>query len=206
MYARSNTIQGDPAAVDRLTAYCRDEVMPLVQGLEGNVGISMLADRDGGRCIVTTSWETEEAMRASDGGLRDSRREAGSMMGATPEVAEWEIALMHRAHEAHDGARTRVIRAEMDPAAMDGMISDFRAGHLPQIEALPGFCSFSMLVDRQRGRCAMAVTYEDRAAMDAAGAKAAALRQEAQDQLGMRMTDVAEYDLLLHHLRVPEMA
>jgi heme-degrading monooxygenase HmoA len=206
MYARSNTIQGDPAAVDRMTAYCRDEVMPLVQGLEGNVGIAMLADRDSGRCIVTTSWETEEAMRASDRGVRDSRQEAGSMMGAAPEVAEWEIALMHRAHEAHDGARTRVIRSEMEPSAMDGMLGEFRSGMLPRIEALPGFCSFSMLVDRASGRCAMAVTYEDRAAMDRAGEQAASLRQEAQDRMGMRLTDVAEYDLVLHHLRVPEMA
>jgi heme-degrading monooxygenase HmoA len=206
MYARSNTIQGDPAAMERMTAYTRDEVMPLVRGLDGNVGISMLADRDTGRCIVTTSWESEEAMRASDSGVRDSRQQAGSMLGGTPEVAEWEVVLMHRAHEAHDGAATRVIRAEMDPARVDAMIDDFREGMLPRIEALPGFCSISMMVDRRSGRCAIAVTYEDRAAMDRVAEQAESLRRETQDRTGMRITDVSGYDLVLHHLRVPEMA
>jgi heme-degrading monooxygenase HmoA len=206
MYARSNTIQGDPAAMDRMMAYTRDEVMPLVRGLEGNVGISMLADRETGRCIVTTSWESEEAMRASDSGVRGSRQQAGSMMGGTPEVEQWEIALMHRVREAPEGACTRVIRAEMDASTAGSVVDEFRSGMVPRIEALPGFCSVSMLVDRQHGRCAFAVTYESRAAMDRVAEQAESLRRETQERTGVRITDVTGYDLVLHHLRVPEMA
>src|SRR5689334_23143565 len=123
MYARSNTMTGNPQAMDDLVAYVRDEVMPLVQGMDGCVGLSMLCDRDSGRCIVTTAWASEEAMRASDQGVRESRARAGEMMGGgAPEVREWEIAVLHRMHEGHDGACARVLWGEIDPAkAQDAM-------------------------------------------------------------------------------------
>ena len=66
MYARTNTVRGDPKTIDESVAYIRDEVMPLVQGMDGCIGLSMLADRDSGRCIITTAWRTEEAMRSSE--------------------------------------------------------------------------------------------------------------------------------------------
>src|SRR4051795_11068160 len=112
MYARSNTLMGNPQAMDEGIAYIRDEVMPLVQGMDGFVGLSMLCDRDTGRCIVTTAWESQEAMRASDQGVQSSRARAAEVFGgAAPEVREWEVAVMHRMHEGHDGARARVIWA-----------------------------------------------------------------------------------------------
>src|SRR4051794_2481608 len=68
MYARTNTVLADPKAIDEGIANVRDEVMPLVQGMDGFIGLSMLADRNSGRCIVTTAWRTEEAMHASEQG------------------------------------------------------------------------------------------------------------------------------------------
>jgi len=65
MYARTTTIRGSSQAIDDATAYMRDEVMPAVQQMDGFVGLSFLADRDSGRCIVATAWQTEEAMRAT---------------------------------------------------------------------------------------------------------------------------------------------
>ena len=206
MYARSNTLQGKPAAMDDGIAYVRDEVMPMVRGVDGCVGLSMLADRDSGRCIVTTAWETEDAMHASDAAMRDSRARAAEVFGsAAAQVEEWEVALVHRAHEGHDSARARVIRSDVDAGGMDRLVDDFRSDMLARVEALPGFCSLSMMVDRRNGRCALTVTYEDADALMRADDQAAALRREAQDRMGMRMTEVSEYDLVLHHLRVPEM-
>src|SRR3954447_16167739 len=105
MYARTTMWLGHPQGVDDPVAYARDEVMPMITAMDGSAGMSMLCDRESGRCIVATSWQTEEAMRASAERVRGSRDRAGEILGdANPEVAMWEIAVMHRAHEGHHGA------------------------------------------------------------------------------------------------------
>jgi hypothetical protein len=179
--------------------------MPLVQGMDGWVGLSMLCDRDSGRCIITTSWAGEEAMRASDEGVRASRARAAEILGdPNPAVQEWEIALMHRMHEAHHGACTRVIWGRRDPGQMDRGLEDFRMTVLPRMEELPGFCNVSLMLDRQDGRTATAVTYDSRASMMEANDRANAMREEFSQSLGVEITEVAEFDLVLAHLRVPE--
>src|SRR5689334_16784677 len=104
MYARSTTTSGNPQSIDDAMAYARDEVMPAVQAMDGCLGMSMLADRQSGRCIVTTAWESEEAMHASESGVHEMRMRYAEMMGGRPEVQEWEIAVVHRKHTAPEGA------------------------------------------------------------------------------------------------------
>jgi quinol monooxygenase YgiN len=95
MYARTTTIQASPAKMDEGIGYVRDQVMPLVQQMDGCIGLSMLADRDSGRCIVTTAWESADAMHASAKGVMTSRARAAEVMDAgAPEVAEWEFTLV----------------------------------------------------------------------------------------------------------------
>ena len=65
MYARSTSIRGNLSNLDAGIAYVRDEVMSSVKQTDGCVGLSLLADRESGRCIVATSWVDEQAMRAT---------------------------------------------------------------------------------------------------------------------------------------------
>jgi quinol monooxygenase YgiN len=204
MYARSTTVRGNPQNIDEGISYVHDKVMPAVLQMDGCVGLSMLVDRETGRCIVTTAWADAEAMRRSADDVVSIRQKAAEILGGQPEVAEWEIAVLHRMRETDDGACTRVIWAQVNPAGMDPMLDSFRMSLIPRIEELPGFCSVSVMVDRESGRCAMAVTYESRAAMEQANEQAVALRQEFARQVGMNITEVAEFDLVLAHLRVPE--
>ena len=204
MYARTNTIMADPQAVDAGIANVRDEVMPLVQGMDGCIGLSMLADRDTGRCIVTTAWRTEEAMHASEEGIRASRERAAQIFGEMPTVAEWEIAVLHRMHETGDGARTRVIWGHTEPGHLDDLLSTFRMTVMPRMEELPGFASCNLMVDRGSGSIALAVNYDRPETMQQANDRAANLRREGSAAMGMEIDEVAEFDLVLAHLRVPE--
>jgi quinol monooxygenase YgiN len=205
MYARSTTVQGSPEKLDEGTAHVRDQVMPMVEQMDGCVGLSMLADRASGRCIITTAWESADAMRASAGGVRASRARTAEILGGEPEIAEWEITLMHRMRPADRGACTRVIWGGRDAGRMDEDRDTFRMTLIPRMEELPGFCSVSLLADRTHGRTATAVTYESRAAMERANDRAAAMREEFTRAIGMEITDVAEFDLVIAHLRVPEL-
>jgi heme-degrading monooxygenase HmoA len=204
MYARSTTVRGNPQSLDDAIAYLRDEVMPAVQGMDGCIGMSMMCDRDTGRCIATTAWESEEAMHNSEGGLHDMRQRYAQMLGGTPEVQEWEITLLHRVHHAPDGACCRVLWSSGNPDDVERVMDAVRMTLLSRMEDLPGFCSVSMLVDREKGRAATAVVYESRAAMNRATEAARPLRDEFNQLTGWKFTEIAEFDLALAHLRVPE--
>ena len=65
MYARTTTIQADLAKIDAGIAHVRDQVLPTVTAMDGCVGMSLLVDRESGRCIATTAWESDAAMRDS---------------------------------------------------------------------------------------------------------------------------------------------
>jgi len=204
MYARSTTVRGNADAMDEEIAYVRDEVMPALQRMSGCVGLSMLCDRDSGRCIITSSWADDTAMHATEAEVVDMRQRAADIMGGSYETQAWEIAVMHRMHEAHDGACTRVVWGESDPAQAEDTMGTFRMTMMPRMEELPGFCSVSLMVDRATGRSAMATTYDSPEDMTRATEMAMGMREEFSRAMGVTITDMAEFDLALHHLRVPE--
>jgi heme-degrading monooxygenase HmoA len=204
MYARSTTMRVRPEALDDLVGYVRDDVMPMVTGLEGCVGLSLLTDRDTGRSITTSAWRTEDAMHDSAERVRASRERAAERFGTTPEIQEWEIAVLHREHQAGDGACARVVWTRTDPANLDQMISAYRDSLMPWWEETPGFRSNSLMVDRREGRCASAVVFESREAMAGTRDQFTTLREEFVARMSMEILEVAEFDLALAHLRVPE--
>ncbi len=205
MFARSTTIIGDPEAMDAGIAYVRDEVLPAVTGLDGCVGLSMLVERDTGQCIVTSSWLSEEAMGSSDLHLAPLRRRGGEILGGAPRVESWEVAVMHREHEATAGSCCRVTWMRLDHGDVDRGIRLYGEAMLPEMETLEGFGSASLLVDRQGGRACSTATYDSRAAMDASRDRAWALRESGARDAGVDVVDVEEFDLVIAHLRVPEL-
>ena len=204
MYARSTTMRVRPEALDDLVDYIRDDVMPMVTRLEGCIGVSLLTDRDTGRCIATSAWQTEEAMRDSAEQIRASREQAAERFGTTPEIHEWEIAVLHREHQAGDGACARVTWTRTDATNLDQVIHAYRDSLMPWWEETPGFCSNSLMVDRREGRCASAVVFDSREAMAHTRDQFTTLREEFATRMAMEIVEVAEFDLALAHLRVPE--
>jgi len=204
MYARSSTVRGNPQFLDDAVDYLRNEVMPALQEMDGFVGMSTMCDRDSGRAVATTAWKTEEAMHASEGALYEMRRRYAEIVGGRPEVQEWEIAVLHRLRPAPEGAGCRVVWTRGDPADTDRAVEMFRTTVLPRVEELPGFCSVSMLVDRETGRAVVATVYESREAMFRAVGSAKSMREEFVRQVGSEITELAELDVGLAHFRVPE--
>lgn len=206
MFARSTLISGEPAAMDAGIAYVRDDVMPTVTAMDGCLGLSMIVDRESGQCIVTSSWTSQEARAAADLHLRPLRERGGELMSGTPVIEEWEIAVMHREHEATQGACCRCTWLRINHGDLDRSIEVFRSVLLPEIEALPGFLSASLLVDRGRARACSTVTFATREDMEATRDRAWAIRDRGVREAGVDVLDVGEYDLVVAHLRVPELA
>jgi quinol monooxygenase YgiN len=204
MYARSTTLRGDPQRLDEGIAMVRDEIMPAVSEMDGCIGLSLLVDRSTGTSIVTSAWDSEDAMRSTAPHVEPLRRRGAELLAATPEVREWEIAVLHREHAAPEGACASVTWTRGDPAAVDRNLQAFRDQVMPRLQDLDGFCSVSLFIDREQGRGVTATVYRDRAALDSARPPMQQIREGALEQLSLELLDVAEFEVAYAHLRVPE--
>ena len=95
MHARVSTIQGSTDQIDEGVDKLRDTTLPAVKQIDGFKGIVTLIDRQTGKGLTVTLWESEEALRASEEEANRLRREAADGLGATgePTVERYEVAL-----------------------------------------------------------------------------------------------------------------
>lgn len=204
MFARTTTVQARPSAVDQAVTTLRDDVMSGIQRMDGNIGLSMLADRETGRCIVTSAWTDRESMRASAQAVQPMRDRMAELMGGTPAIEEWEIGVLHRRRQSEAGAWCRVSWLRQDPAGLDATLEAYRTRVLDGLDQLDGFCSASLMLDRDTGRSVSSVTYDSRASLEATREPAGHRRSRMLAELSCELLDVAELELVLAHLRVPE--
>ncbi|MFD2792187.1 hypothetical protein ACFS27_01355 [Promicromonospora vindobonensis] len=208
MYIRTTEIQGEPAGVDDGLRLVREEIFPAVSAMDGCVGMSMLIDRGSARCITTTAWSSQDAMQASAASVRPLRDRAERALGATSGryVHEWEVAVVHRDHAVPDGGCARLTWLSGDRDMVDNAIDMYRMVVVPQIQDLDGFCSASLMVDREAGRVVSTAAFDGPDAVAASRALAAGLRERVAGELGATIDDVEELEVAFAHLHVPEMA
>jgi len=207
MYARTTTIQADRAKIDDGIAHMRDQVLPTVTAMDGCIGMSLLVDRESGRCIATTAWESDAAMRDSAEQVRPLRAGAERALGSsTSDVEVWEVAVVHRDHATGDGACARVTWLSGDPTDVERAIDVYKMAVLPRIQELDGFCSASLLVNRETGRAVSTVAFERREQLDSSRDAAATIREAASRDVGATVDDVMELEVAFAHLHLPEMA
>lgn len=206
MYARSTTIQAQPLSVDIGIAHMRDVVMPALTEIDGCVGLSLLVDRQSGTCIATSSWDSIEAMRASAERVAPIRDRAALMFDGSARVEEWDIALLHRDHPSRRGACVRATWLKVVPDQLTRSLDFYRSSVLPELQELDGFCSASLLVDYPACRRAVACsTFDSMDAMARNSDRANELRSRRVRELGAEVIDVAEFELAIAQLRVPEL-
>lgn len=206
MYARSATFQARPGSMDEGIAFVRDEVMKAASTRKGFVGMSMICDRMSGRCIATGAWATKEALDSTEQMMAPMRQRGMEIFGSKPSVDRWEIAVLHRHAAAGEDACVRCTWLMMDVARLTNAIETYRMATLPALEEMDGFCSASLMVDRDTGRAVSSATFANRDAMVASRSAAEGLRARTASDIGATVTDIQEFELALAHLHVPEMA
>jgi hypothetical protein len=206
VFVRTTSLNAAPSMIDHGIAQLTDTVMPAMSHLDGYLGMSFMIDRESGRGIVSTAWRNEELMRASADRVAPLRETAmRSFEASGPQIEAWEVAVMHRATHARAGSCVRATWLAMDSADVADAVDTFKHGTLARIEDLPGFCSASLFVNRAEGRAVTTVGYADTAAIQRSREGANALREQASREMTAQILDVAEFDLALAHLHVPEM-
>lgn len=207
MYARFSTFDAPPMAMDDAISFCRDDAMTALQHIAGFVGLSMLVDRVGGQCQVTSAWKDEAAMRASAERAAPIRQRMGELLQAhgQAEVEEYEICLMHRAHRAPTSAHVRGIWCRMEPGMIDDALETFRMSTLSSLEEFDGFCSATVFCQRDTGRCCISIGYDTLDAFEAVRDEADALRMRTMSALDIQIERAGEYELAVARFHVPEL-
>ena len=66
MFARVSTFQGPPDQTAEGIRLAREQILPAARLMDGFKGIYLLYDRESGKSLSVTLWETEADMQASE--------------------------------------------------------------------------------------------------------------------------------------------
>jgi heme-degrading monooxygenase HmoA len=94
VYARISTLEGSPEHIDEGLRHVRENVLPQIQQQEGFQGMVALADRQSGKTLGITFWESEEALKASEEAADRLREDSAEAMSDTiAGVERYEVGL-----------------------------------------------------------------------------------------------------------------
>src|ERR671912_2697200 len=92
MYARLTTIEGSPDKLDDAERHVQEQTLPQLQKMDGFKGFVALGDRNSGKLIGVSFWESEEALRATDEAVPSVRSAAAEAAGGTvASVEKYEV-------------------------------------------------------------------------------------------------------------------
>lgn len=95
LYARISTLAGSPGQIDEGLRYVRDNVLPQIQQQDGFKGMTTLANRESGKTLGITYWESEEALRASEEAAEKMHEDSAEALADTiAGVERFEVGFM----------------------------------------------------------------------------------------------------------------
>ncbi len=86
------TIEGSPDRMDDAARHIQEQTLPQLRQMDGFEGFVAFGDRQSGRLMGVAFWESEEALRATEGAVSGVRSEtAETAGGAVASVEEYEV-------------------------------------------------------------------------------------------------------------------
>jgi heme-degrading monooxygenase HmoA len=197
MYARTTYACGDPAKIEASLEGLRTEAPKLLADSPGYRSFGLFADREQGKIMMSSWWETERDRAGSDAHLGQRRTELLTPFADTITIDNHEVAVFAPTPQISTAEALRMGRFEVDPTRIDDVVNLFKEVGLPRIERLPGFAAAAMFVDRARGFGRLGTLFTDRATLAASRAPQSAARKEAAERTGMRLICLEEFDVVL---------
>ena len=91
MFARLGAWQGTAEELERWIERGREHVKPSIRQDAGLKAAYWLVDRESGKALIVTFWESEEAMRASEEARRRRQAATSAATGAQVTTERYEI-------------------------------------------------------------------------------------------------------------------
>ena len=194
MYARVTTVQGQADRLDAGIRTFQEQTVPLVQGQAGFESAYLLVDRQQGKALAISLWQSEQAMQQSEQAIAPQRTQAAQQMGAsTPTVDRYEVII---AEGSGGGQAARVTSYQAPPERMDEAIALFRERTVPAVQGQQGITALYLLVDRQGGKALSLSLWASAQAMQQSEQMVQQLREQGGgQQLGVATTAVERYEV-----------
>src|SRR5215208_7061598 len=115
MYVRLTTILGSPAKMDDAKGHTQEQTLPQLQKMDGFKGFVALGDRNSGKLVGVSFWESEEALRATDEAVPSVRSAAAEAAGGTvASVENYEVFVNEAPSAGPVGAVTQPVSGVTD--------------------------------------------------------------------------------------------
>lgn len=201
MFVRTIYATGDPANIGTAIEGLTTESRQLLEQQPGFRGIGVFADRELGKLLGVSWWDSEDARSNSDEAMRQRRTAVMERFAATTTIDNYEVAVFHQVRQPEPGAGLRVTRVEFDPSDADLFAETFRATVVPRLDTLPGLARASLLLDRDRGRGLVGAVFTDRESLAASRSGQAAARHEAAAKAHVTVTALEEFEVIVSDIR-----
>jgi heme-degrading monooxygenase HmoA len=90
-FARIGTWQGTPEELERWIVRAREQVKPSIQKDRGLKAVYWLVDREAGKGLIVTLWESREAMAASEQARLQRQTATSAATGASVTTERYEV-------------------------------------------------------------------------------------------------------------------
>jgi heme-degrading monooxygenase HmoA len=206
MHARFATFQGSPDRVEELVRLSREQFVPAFQQMKGFRRIYGLADRASGRIASLSLWESEQAMRDSEGQAGPRRQQAAQTVGASDEPAVELYEIVHQADATGGAGGTgdaggqvaRVTTSPIAPERIDDLVRHIREENAPVMQRQPGFVRAYYCADRPGGRVLAVSFWQSREALQRAEGTINEARERAGQVAGTQATMASEvYEVMV---------
>ncbi|MFF4501769.1 hypothetical protein [Streptomyces sp. NPDC001401] len=201
MFVRTVYATGDPAKVDTAIRALNSQGRDLLEERPGYRGAGIFVDRELGKLLAVSWWESEEARRNSDEVMRERRGALLEPFAATTAVENYEAVVVHQVRQPEAGGGLRLTRLEFDPMDADLLTETFRASVVPRLETLSGLARTSLLVDRERGRGLVGALFTDHGSLVASRGPQAAARHEGVAKAHVTVIGLEEFEVVYAEVR-----
>jgi heme-degrading monooxygenase HmoA len=110
-FVRVNDVRAGTGQIDATLAFMRDSTLPAMKSLSGYRALLILANRESGRVLVSSVWDTAAQRDASEAVVSGLRRDAVAVAQAQPgdvKVTLYESVLAEVSQAAQESATARV--------------------------------------------------------------------------------------------------
>ena len=116
MFARITTIEGLPDKMDDATSHLREQTLPQLRQMDGYKGFVALGDRQSGKVLGLAFWESEEALRATEGAVSSVRSGVAEAAGGTVAgVEQYEVVVLEAPSAGAVSGVTDTVGGVTDP-------------------------------------------------------------------------------------------